>query len=326
MQTQAVLAYDKGFGPLTRQCVPELLAAVQSQSGTRLLDVATGPGFVAEAAAKQGASVIAMDFAKKMLELAEKRLKLAEADVKLVEADAAAMPFEANSFDAVVCSFGVLHLPVPEDFFAESLRVLRPGGRLGFTVWAATPATEAMALVQEAVQLHGDLNVPLPEAPPFFRFADVSDTTKTLESAGFIKVECQQVPMTWDLMDSSEAFVTFRDGTGRTAALLAGQSPDQLKAIEKHINDGTEAKRLGPGQVCRFQMPCALTMAQKPWLIWMWRYAKVRRCQLISDLESSQEGDLKLGASNCLEALFNPFFRLCEKSRGSRGVLWSLVL
>lgn len=264
MQTQAVFAYDKGFGPLTRQCVPELLAAVQSQSGTRLLDVATGPGFVAEAAAKQGASVIAMDFSKKMLELAEKRLKLAEADVKLVEADAAAMPFEANSFDAVVCSFGVLHLPVPEDFFAESLRVLRPGGRLGFTVWAATPATEAMALVHEAVQLHGDLNVPLPEAPPFFRFADVSDTTKTLECAGFIKVECQQVPMTWDLMDSSEAFVTFRDGTGRTAALLAGQSRDQLKAIEKHINDGTEAKRLAPGQVCRFQMPCALTMAQKP--------------------------------------------------------------
>ena len=284
-----MFAYDKGFGPLTRQCVPELLAAVHCQSGIRLLDVATGPGFVAEAAAKQGASVIAMDFSKKMLELAEKRLKLAEADVKLLEADAAAMPFEANSFDAVVCSFGVLHLPVPEDFFAESLRVLRPGGRLGFTVWAATPATEAMALVHEAVQLHGDLNVPLPEAPPFFRFADVSDTTKTLESAGFIEVECQQVPMTWDLMDSSEAFVTFRDGTGRTAALLAGQSPDQLKAIEKHINDGTEAKRLGPGKVCRFQMPCALTMAQKPWFgcedMRRWGGAS------LVILEASQEGE-----------------------------------
>lgn len=256
---KAVLAYDKGFGPLTRQCIPELLDAVHCKPGSRLLDVATGPGFVAEAAEKAGASVTAMDFSKNMLELAEKRLK---ADVKLVEADAAAMPFEASSFDAVVCSFGVLHLPVPEDFFAESLRILRPGGRLGFTVWAATPATEAMALVHEAVQLHGNPNVPLPEAPPFFRFADVSDTTTTLETAGFCAVECKQVPMTWDLLDPTEAFVTFRDGTGRTAALLAGQTEDQLKAIEEHITKGTEAKRTG--KMCRFQMPCVLTMAQKP--------------------------------------------------------------
>eukprot|EP00438_Fugacium_kawagutii_P009301 Skav235251 [mRNA] locus=scaffold3995:354493:355562:+ [translate_table: standard] len=258
----AVHAYDKGFGPLTRQCIPPLLDAVGCKAGSQLLDVATGPGFAAEAAAKIGASVTAMDFSKNMLHLAEKRLK--ETQVKLVEADAAAMPFEANSFDAVVCSFGVLHLPVPEDFFAEAWRILRPGGRLGFTVWAATPSTEAMALVHEAVQLHGNPHVPLPEGPPFFRFADVDDTMATLEAAGFAAVECKQVPMTWDLMDSAEAFVTFRDGTGRTAALLAGQSQDQLKAIQEHIISATEAKRLGPGQMCRFQMPCVLTVAQKP--------------------------------------------------------------
>ena len=68
--------------------------------------------------------------------------------------------------------------------------------------------------------------------------------------------------MTWDLLDPTEAFVTFRDGTGRTAALLAGQTEDQLKAIEEHITKGTEAKRTG--KMCRFQMPCVLTMAQKP--------------------------------------------------------------
>ena len=258
---KAVFAYDKGFGVLTRQCIPDLLDAVQCKVGSQLLDVATGPGFAAEAAAKAGASVVAVDFSRKMLDLASERLADRN-DVKLIEADAAQLPFEEESFDAIVCNFGVLHLPVPEDFFAESFRLLRPGGRLAFTVWAATPATEAMALVHEAVQLHGNPNVPLPDAPPFFRFADFNDTTETLKSAGFSEVECKQVPMLWDFKQAADAFITFRDGTGRTAALLAGQTADQLIAIEKHVTSGTEAKRTSEG-ICRFQMPCVLSMAQK---------------------------------------------------------------
>ena len=134
---KAVSAYDKGFGALTRQCIPELLKAVQCGTGSQLLDVATGPGFVAEAAAKAGASVVAVDFSRKMLDLATQRL--AGHDVKLLEADAASLPFEQESFDSVACSFGVLHLPVPEDFFAESLRILKPGGRLGFHCLGSDP-------------------------------------------------------------------------------------------------------------------------------------------------------------------------------------------
>ena len=262
---KAVHAYHKGWGSLTCQCIPDLLAGLRCDKSCRLVDVATGPGFVAEEAAKTGADVVAVDFAQKMLELARKRLSdVVGADtVQCIEADAASMPFEAESFDAVACSFGVLHLPDPEAFFSEALRILKPGGRLGFTVWAPTPSTEAFALVHAAVQEHGNPNVPLPEAPPFFRFADAADTAQTLATAGFGQVVSKQISMCWEVQDAKEAFVAFRDGTGRTAALLAGQTPEQLQAIEAAVTRGTESKRGGPGQPCRLQMPCVLTLATK---------------------------------------------------------------
>ena len=262
---KAVHAYDKGWGSLTRQCIPDLLAGIGCRKTCHLLDVATGPGFVAEEAAKAGAKVVAVDFAKKMLELAQNRLSqsLGSEIVQCVEADAARMPFDAESFDAVACSFGVLHLPEPEAFFAEALRVLRPGGRLGFTVWAPTPSTEALALVHAAVQEHGNPNVPLPEAPPFFRFADATDTAQTLTAIGFGQVVSREVSMCWEVEDPRDTFVAFRDGTGRTAALLAGQTPEQLQAIEAAVTKGTEEKRSGPNQPCRLQMPCVLTLATK---------------------------------------------------------------
>lgn len=250
---KAVAAYDKGFGPLTRQCIPDMLAGVGCASGLDVLDVATGPGFAAQAAAQLGANVVAIDFSSKMLELARERLaSVAGHPIRLMEADAAALPFEGASFDAVVCNFGVLHLAVPEDFFAEAARVLKPGGRLGFTVWAAPPATEAFALVLEAVRQHGNPDVPLPEGPPFFRYADAGEAARALAAAGLVGTASRQVQMRWDLAGPAEAFAAFRDGTARTAALLAGQTPEQLRAVES------------PTGGVQLAMPCVLTTGTKP--------------------------------------------------------------
>merc|ERR1712039_521127 len=87
--------------------------------------------------------------------------------IKYEEADATSLPYAAGRFDAVVCSFGVLHLATPDDFFSESARVLAPGGRLAFTVWAPPPATEAFDCILNAVKTVGNPDVPLPPGPPF---------------------------------------------------------------------------------------------------------------------------------------------------------------
>jgi ubiquinone/menaquinone biosynthesis C-methylase UbiE len=114
--------YDRFFRQLTSRMVQPLLDAASVTSGTRVLDIATGPGYVAGQAAARGAEVVGVDIAEAMVALA-RRLHL---DVDFRQADAHALPFDDSSFDAVVGNFAILHLGRPEQAAAEFARVLVP--------------------------------------------------------------------------------------------------------------------------------------------------------------------------------------------------------
>lgn len=98
--------YHEGFARLTTQVIPALLDAAGVGRGTRLLDVATGPGYVATAAAQRGAAVLGVDFASAMVAEARRRCP----GLQFEEGDAEALAFRDASFDAVTINFGVLHL------------------------------------------------------------------------------------------------------------------------------------------------------------------------------------------------------------------------
>ena len=178
---RAAQYYGDAFGMLTSQTAPALLDAVSAARGARLLDVATGPGFIAQAAADRGAEVVGLDFASAMV--AEARLR--HPTVTFREGDAEALPFADATFDAAVMNFGLLHLARPDAAIAEARRVLRAGGRYAFTVWASPERAVAFGLALRAIEEFGNARVPLPEGPPFFRFSDERATRTTLASAGF---------------------------------------------------------------------------------------------------------------------------------------------
>src|SRR5262249_49828665 len=118
---RAARFYVDSFGPLTIQPAPALLDAVGAGRGTRLLDVAWGPGAVAGAAAERGADVTGLDFATAMIEEATRRHQ----GIAFRQGDAEALPFEDESFDALTMNFGMLHLARPDAAIAEARRVLR---------------------------------------------------------------------------------------------------------------------------------------------------------------------------------------------------------
>jgi ubiquinone/menaquinone biosynthesis C-methylase UbiE len=124
-----VAEYEDAFARLTRQAIGPLLEAVNARQGIRLLDVATGPGYVAAAAAARGARVTGIDFSAPMVARARDLNPAVEFQV----GDAEALSFPDASFDAVVMNFGILHLARPERAMSEAARVLRPGGRFAFT-------------------------------------------------------------------------------------------------------------------------------------------------------------------------------------------------
>src|SRR5438046_807024 len=187
--------YDEAFGSLTRQPVDPLLDAAQVRSGARTLDVASGPGYAAAAAAARGARVAALDFSLAMVELARSQ----NPELEFREGDAEALPFPEASFDAVVMNFGMLHLAQPERAVTEAFRVLRAGGRFAFTVWAKPEEAVGFGIILDAIRNHGNPDVPLPPGPPFFRFSDASECDKVLKIAVFRDVVVGQVPKVWVL-------------------------------------------------------------------------------------------------------------------------------
>lgn len=84
------------------------------------------------------------------------------------------------SFDAVVCSFGLLHFQNADAAISEAHRVLRKGGKYAFTAWCSPEqGCDFMKLVFGSIQAHGTLDVDLPPAPPMFRFLDPVECLKT---------------------------------------------------------------------------------------------------------------------------------------------------
>jgi ubiquinone/menaquinone biosynthesis C-methylase UbiE len=248
--------YHDAFATLTTQAIGSLLDAV-SADGTKLLDVASGPGYVAAAAAQRGASVVGLDFAASMVAEASRRYP----GVHFQEGDAEALPFPDASFDAVTMNFGMLHLGQPDRAIQEAHRVLRPGGRYGFTVWAKPEEARGFGIVLGAIQKHGDMNVPLPPGPSFFRFSEEAECRRVLLETRFTAPQFRKLPQTWRLDSPQALFEVLLGSTVRTGALLRAQTPKALDAIRAEIGVGAAAYRKDGG--IEVPMPAVLASATK---------------------------------------------------------------
>ena len=249
--------YHESFANLTSQAIEPLLDAVRAGKGMRLLDVATGPGYVAAAASQRGASVIGVDFSAVMVAEASGQYP----GVEFREGDAEALPFPNGSFDAVVMNFGLLHLGSPEQAFIEAHRVLRTSGQFAFTVWCKPEVAVGFGIVLDAVQAHGQMNVPLPPGPPFFRFSDPGECLQALLKAGFTMPEVVHIPQIWRLPSPDALFNTMQGATVRSSGMLRAQSAEALEAIGKSIREAVAAYQKGEG--IELPMPAVLASAKK---------------------------------------------------------------
>jgi demethylmenaquinone methyltransferase/2-methoxy-6-polyprenyl-1,4-benzoquinol methylase len=110
----------------TRRWRSAVVRAIDPQPSQRILDLAAGTGTSSRPFADVGAFVVACDFSLGMLHVGQQR----QPTVSFVAGDALALPYAADSFDAVTISFGLRNVADPGVALEEMLRVVRPGGRL----------------------------------------------------------------------------------------------------------------------------------------------------------------------------------------------------
>lgn len=159
----------------------------------RVLELACGTGAVTKqlrASLANTVHIVATDLNPGMLDVAQKALG-AEAAIEFKIADGTDLPFKDASFDAVVCQFGVMFFPDKFQGFTEAARVLRPGGRLYFSVWDTIDHNGFSKLVHEtAISVSPEITfMSMP-----FSFNDVSAIKTLLESAEFCEMDFSVQP------------------------------------------------------------------------------------------------------------------------------------
>jgi SAM-dependent methyltransferase len=239
---RAAGTYERSFATATRQFLPSLLEAATIGAGQSVLDVACGPGFAADSAAACGAAVRGLDFSPAMLDVARAR----HPDIAFDQGDAEALPYPDGSFDAVISNFGIHHVPRPIVALQQARRVLRSGGMLAFTIWAARDENIAWKLVFDAISRRGDPAVSK-APPPGGGFATRADCHTALTQAGFTEIGSRKLHAVWHHASGQALLDALRSGTARMAALIEAQAEDAVPAIGREIDRLAAAYRVANG-------------------------------------------------------------------------------
>ena len=241
---QLAATYHNFFSPVTSLAINPLLIAVQVQPGGSLLDVATGPGSLAAKAARSGVQCIGVDLSPVMIQLA----KNSSSGIEFRIADVENLPFPDDSFDAVVCNFGLGHFPYPEASVSECVRVLKPGGRIALSWWDDPSKQRIQGLFREAIAEIGAAPPPdVPKGHAIYRFADTNEIRNLLEGADLVDVGVEDHKTTYLIPDVE---TLWRGGLGScalTASAIAHQNAATQAAIRAALERRAEPYRTSAG-------------------------------------------------------------------------------
>lgn len=259
---QSISVYEDVLVPrLFLPLAEQLLDLVELKPGERVLDVACGPGTVAQvAAARVGLAghVTGCDLSPAMLDIARSK----SSSIEWLETSAAPLAgVPDNAFDVVTCQQGLQFFPDRPAAVAEMHRALVPGGRVAIAVWGPLERSPAFAALADAIE-----DVVGKEAADRFRggpwgMPDPDDLARLLDGAGFADVHVVQ----------RTAAGTFEEGAVQLAAPLvvspvaddiASLSEDQAVALVEAV--ACHAEPITEGGAIRSTSEANVAIGRKP--------------------------------------------------------------
>jgi ubiquinone/menaquinone biosynthesis C-methylase UbiE len=224
-QQQAMWASGdySAIGTLLQPVGEQLAETIGVRAGERVLDVATGNGNAALAAARRNAEVIGIDYVPELLERGRKRAAADGLSIDFRESDLEQLPFAAGTFDVVLSTFGVMFSPGQEQAADELLRVCRPGGRVGMANW--TPE----GFVGQMLRLVGSYAPPPAGVRPPTLWGSETRLRELFASAADITVNRRYY--TWNFRSAEDLLHTFRTQYGPMLKAFGRIDPAKQDAL-----------------------------------------------------------------------------------------------
>lgn len=243
--------YDKYLGPfLFEPYSLDLVERINDIQLTNVLELACGTGRLTRHLVKvipSGGRLVASDLNPDMLEVAKG--KITDPKIQWQVLDAQELPFEDNSFDLVICQYGVMFFPDKMKAYAEAYRVLKAGGRFIFNVWDEMAFNPAIEVIHKALQETFGDNAPdfLSKGP--YSYFDEEEIAKSIQEAGFTSVQIELVVKYSSYHTAEDLIKGFFDGTPLGAYLKDFDKPvteELFRKIEQRLEeqvgkDGKEA-------------------------------------------------------------------------------------
>jgi SAM-dependent methyltransferase len=211
---------------------PTLVAATGVRAGDRVLDVAAGTGNAAVPAALTGAEVVASDLTPELFVAGRQFAARNGVEITWEEGDAEALPYDDDSFDAVLSCVGVMFAPHHQIAADELLRVCRPGGRIGLLSWTPTGFVGELFRTMKPYA-----PPPPPGAQPAPLWGD-EDHVRALLGDRVTDVVAKRQTLTSDLFASPEAWKDYwKTVYGPTIAVYryVGDDPQEVAALDADL-------------------------------------------------------------------------------------------
>jgi ubiquinone/menaquinone biosynthesis C-methylase UbiE len=233
------------FEPYARD-LAERLAAIEPHD---VLETAAGTGVVTGAIASRlagHARIVATDLNQTMLDRA-KAHETSAGRIEWKQADALQLPFDNESFDVVVCQFGVMFFPDRVQGYRQAHRIIRPGGRFLFSVWDRISDNEFADAVTDA------LAATFPDDPPRFLartphgYHDADRIRADLNEAGFSNVSIDAVEHRSKAASPRDPAIGYCRGTPLRNEIEA-RDASRLREATEHAAE-VLAKRFGRGPI-----------------------------------------------------------------------------
>jgi len=207
----ATSVYDRRWVPVLEKLTTSCVARAAPRPGERVLDLATGTGigaFAAALAVGAGGRITGIDVSEKMVALASVRAANGGVgNVVFQRRDMEATGAADGAFDAVTCAFGLMFAADRAAAFAEIARVTAPDGRVSVCVWGRRAAC-GFAEVFPIVDAHVESEV----CPLFFALGVPGALTASFERAGLTDVVEERVPVTLSWASADEACAAMLEG------------------------------------------------------------------------------------------------------------------